>query len=155
MQKIVLNNDSIVESKKHKAGDVVAVVDCGCDLYTLASLIRSRQVSFVPCDHAEAIGGEELTTEPSGDEPSDPPTEDSPGDDPTPGNEEPIETVSEVAGARLFEAGLPEKLVERLVDNKLTTPESVRQYVEGGGDLVDLDRIGEGYAAKIQEILGL
>lgn len=144
---IKIKLDTMIDGELIEGGTVVATVKSCCDVGTLSSLIRANAVELV------ADGDDE--PEAQADEPEADETELEPIETVEVEEVQPAEAKPENELAELMAAGLDENLAERLVFNGLKTPDDVRAYVAAGNDLVDLDKIGDGYAKKIAKALGI
>lgn len=128
-----------------EAGTFVGVIESGVSADTLFSCISQGTIVEVPADSPElspALPASDPVIETGACEESE--------------YQESQESVvvdsaeQSTDDATLVDAGMSEGLASRLESNNITTVKQLGEFIVGGGDLVELNKVGKMYAKQIR-----
>ncbi len=163
MKELVVDKDLRVDGQDFKAGDTIATVETAVGLSTLAHNILKGDVVMKPVAQAEPEKSEQpaprgrkskaetkaMTSE----------TSTTPGSETT-ANAEPDAPPAEDQLKALIDAGIPKNIAKVLEENavalkepRLLTPDGIREWVKGGGDLDALENFGPTRIKSVKDAL--
>lgn len=161
--KLIAAWDMRIEGRDFKAGDTVATLISDANVATLGNLFQQTGITA----QADGEEAETVKQEPESEAKADSQGESEQSTTPGSQSEQPSDQPEQVEEAEeaadlLVEAGIKLSIAEalrenaeRLGDDRLTTPDGIRQWVREGGDLESLEKIGLTRVKAIKEALGL